>query len=125
MARIYWFQRKSDKEYIPIEGEKHAGIIFHRKGFVNKFSYIGWSTGEAYKKAIAIRPKIKKESDEHIKVMQEGYDEATKKVIYDGFGAELEAARANEDKTPPRKFTVMTLEGRIHDDPMIRSRFNG
>jgi hypothetical protein len=125
MAKVYWFQRKSDKEYIPIEGEKHASMIFYRKGFNNKFKYIGWSTGDAYRKTVSQRPKIRKESDEHVQVMQSGYDDDTKKIIYSGFEAELEVAKANEDKTPPRKFTVMTLDGRIHDDPMIKSRFNG
>lgn len=123
MPKVYWFQRKLDDEYFPVEGEKTASTIYYRPG--NKFKYLGWSNGTTYLKIISQKPKIKKESDEHIRIMEEGLDPERKKLAEDAFKAELKEALDNPDKTPPRNYNVMNLEGNIQQDIQIRNRLRG
>ncbi len=108
---LYWFKKK-EGEYFPIENEKQAGDIFKRKDFNIKFEYIGRSDGKKYQEVISQVPKMTKREFESMTASGDDLDEQRANLLKEAFKAEIEVAKLNNDKTKPRNFDLIGLDGR-------------
>lgn len=91
MAKTFWFQRKSDKSYLPVDGEQPAALMMKDKNFDKNFKYIGVSNGNAFRMVIAGK---KLDAKEKTKAMKSGsYDKKHKSLYDEAFAAELASAK--------------------------------
>lgn len=109
MERIYFFQPRNKVDGTLIDDFIHCDEKTASKYIKepNRFLYLGWSLGE-FVKAVASQNKWKK--DEETGMMLD-FDEETKKRIRTAIEQEIEFAKNNPDKTLPRDFTRMGLDG--------------
>lgn len=135
--RIYWFQRRKDGEYIAIDHEKNASIYIYQKTYRQNFKYVGWSDGKIYRSIVAKMKKLTiEEFNQMVKTKFEeakkdsatnqtlgggaadtapveyGLDEARSLLLKQAYSEEVKVAIANPDKTPPRNFQVVDMDGK-------------
>lgn len=98
MTKIFFFQRRNSStgelldEYI--DATEQQAFTYYRQPRL--YSYVGWSTGE-FIKGIKIKPAQKDERGISVQP-----DEETKNIIREAQRQELEFAKNNPDKTPPK-----------------------
>ena len=118
MVRIYFFQKRNIQtgelldEFVDC-GERTAWSYYKQGRF---FKLIGWSTGEFM---IALRKKLPRLKTDGKTGMKKQPTKVTKDLIYEACKKELEFAKNNPDKTPPRDLTKMGLGGK-ELDPQIK-----
>lgn len=129
---IYWFQRKKDNEYIPIEGEQAAWKMYSRVGFNQSFVYLGRSSGQIFKEVIA-QSKVKRFSkDEAGKIFNGNFTAKSEKLakqqaetVREAVRQEIEAMLKNPDKTKPRNFNFTDAGNNPIQDPVLLSTLRG
>lgn len=112
MAKIFWFQRKSDKEYIPIDGEEAAALLMKHKEFDKRFKYVGVSDGVTFNNAIIMIPKLNEK--EKAKALESGKHSKKNVTAYEkAFAAELAVAKKNGKKYTPRFISNIDMNGSL------------
>lgn len=109
--KIFWFQKKANDEYFPIDTEKQASDLFKRRDFNQKFKYIGWSDGRKYNQIVSQKKKLTKKEFEKMALAGDDLDQERTDLLKLAFEEELKVAKRNKDKTQPRNFDVADLEG--------------
>ena len=118
--RIYWFQRRNTRngelleEYFDTDensGRYHLQSPRHYK-------YIGWSDGRFIKEVGKQQTRF---DDRGIGIPAEE-DLAVK--LREASAKELEFAKGNPDKSAPRDFSKVDMEGRPITDPVIFNNLN-
>jgi len=123
--RTYFYERLGvdpslplDQRFFAIKGEEEARQILERKDFRLKFRFIGWSDGRTYDRVIRESKMAKLSKEEKAKLAAEfgefsdlDRSETLRAKMHEAFAAELEAARANPDKTSPRRIPVKNING--------------
>ena len=110
----YWFRRKINGQAFNVMGEKEAALVYTRRDFRDKFLYLGWSTGAAHAAVIKASGLGRLTGEEHKAVLMADtgtLDEARTKALLAAEEAELQAALANPDKSPPRRISIETVGG--------------
>ena len=109
MERIYFFQplnRMNESIFDTfIHCDEKVASKYYRKP--NRFLYLGWSTGE-FIKAVASKNQAKVDKDTGMTL---DYDNETKERIREAIKQEINFAKDNTDKAPPRDYSRMSLDG--------------
>ena len=125
MVKIFFFQKRNTRtgELLDefVDCDERTAWSYWRKG--RFFKLVGWSTGEFM---LALRRKLPRLKKDKKTGMVKQPTKAVKDLIREACRKELEFAKTNPDKTPPRDLTKMGLGGKPLD-PQIRkslSRFD-
>ena len=119
MAKTFWFQKKSDKSYIPVDGEQPAALMMKDKNFDQKFKYLGVSNGNAFSMVIAGK---KLDAKEKAKAMKNGkYDKKHKSLYEEAFAAELASIKKG---IKPVYESNVDMDGSLRKAGMNPARMN-
>lgn len=100
MKRIYWFKRKKDNYYFPIDSYIQAADQVKHRNFNQNFEYIGWSDGKAYDEVFKGHSVALTEGNYESQLGSEQHkkrSDLTKKAYL----KEIEMAKNNPDKALP------------------------
>lgn len=115
----YFFKRKDDGYIFAIDREISAYEIFKRKDFKDRFEYIGRNPLVSFANRIKEIKKISRrdyidkvrESVENAGLTDAGIDDVEKIKLQDIIALEVEDAK--KDKTLPRNFDIVDINGTI------------
>lgn len=123
---IYWFLRKKDNEYLALDSEKQASDLYYRRDFRSKFEYVGRSSGQTYLKTIKDGNLRKFTPAEYNEMAQSGVSKELEPLVAErqavakeALNKEREFALANPDKTPPRNFRFVGIDGQPIEDSFL------
>lgn len=100
MNRIYWFKRKKDDKYIPIDNKQTAGRMVKDRNFDRNWEYIGWSDGSKFKE-IMDPHLIKNSPDEWKNQLTRDKRKKRLELTKRAYTAEIMMAKNNPDKAMP------------------------
>lgn len=124
MQKVFFFNKRNPSTGEIVEDkvldadEKTAWSYYNKPRF---FNYIGWSDGRfmrELKKDISLLPK-----DERGITQQP--DKDTQNRVKEMIEKEVEFARTNPDKSPPRNLTRRGLNSRDQQDQLLMNRIKG
>lgn len=119
--KIFWFQKRNPTDGTILSGyldcDEQSAFHYIRKS--RYFKYVGWSDGRYIKEAAKL---IQKPKTDVRTGMFKKEDEKTRKILLKARDDEIEFAKTNKDKTPPRNFTATDLKGNIIKDPYLRGQ---
>lgn len=112
VSRVYFFKRKEDNHYFAIDNEKQASHMIRRKDFNSKFEFIGWGSGR-HTLALSRLAHQKPEFDAEGGATEAMQDQHEKNLdnFYEAMEKDIQEAMENPDKTPPRDFRKLSLDG--------------
>lgn len=119
MSRVYFFQKRNPTDGTLldqiVDTADHDGFLLYNQP--RHFKYLGWSDGRFINKCKNMQmPRDKDRGDTPVQL--EG--EAREKLL-NAYDQELEFAKNNEDKTPPRDLTKVGIDGQPIKDPYLRA----
>ena len=128
---IYWFKRKKDDSYFPLDGDKAASTLYWGKQMKN-FEYVGMTNGSTYYEMIKQKPQLqrqkmeKTESGKDIEggsvMMAPELPEDYAKLKRQAMLADLEEAKKNRVAPPKIRTFVMTQKD-LQELPQRDQRF--
>lgn len=122
LKRVYFFQRKVDGFIFPLDNELQASHLFRRKDFNDKFTYIGWSSGQKLREfegghrvdiEYSSEEALTESSQQQLTSYKEAYDKALEEELMD--------AVDNPDKSRPRDFRRRDLNGNFLDNTVLNT----
>lgn len=118
MKKLYFFQKRNPRDGTLmdtiIDASDHDGHLYMTQP--RHFKYIGWSDGRFIK---AYKNKLRMPTDKDAGNTPVSLDEETKTSLQEAIDKELEFAKNNKDKTPPRDMSAVNINGGPLDDPYL------
>lgn len=111
MVKIFFFQKRNTRtgelldEFVDCD-ERTAWSYYGKGRF---FKLVGWSDGRFM---LELRKKLPRLKTDKKTGMKKQPTKTTKNLIYEACKKELEFAKSNPDKTPPRDLTKMGFGGK-------------
>lgn len=124
MKKIFFFYRRNPNNGLIIENDivdadERTAWNYWRNG--RHFKYLGWSDGRFLLEA---GKKIEQPQRNQYGMLMAATDEA-KITLLEAAKKEIEFAKTNEDKAPPRDLTKKGLTPRDEEDDLLMNRVRG
>lgn len=114
MNKIFWFKRKKDDYYFPVDSENQASKHLKQKNL----QYVGWSDGSFFRQ-VTQGKLIKSSEDNWASQHEDGVRERRKAMMDEALVAEVEQAMSPGHQDQPNKMDVLNLNGKPHGDPSV------
>lgn len=116
-GRIYFFQRLKDNFIFPVDTEIAASHIFRRKDFKYTYRYIGWSSGK-HLDEFNRKPQTVMKLTDSAELTADSRVEVNERMVeyHIVLEKELDEAIDNLDKSIPRDFRKLDLNGNMMDN---------